>query len=211
MERFGAKAARAARQAWAAFSAGFREFPYGLGLYSAPQQSGPANLLYASRTGYPATMTCYPFDDLTRWRGAYTAADFIAQFEKTARGWERGLEPMRAAVAATGAEQRADAERERVIAEAAYCHLASVAEQAKFIVARDVWAKNPSDVAARTAMQAALTAEIALAKRLYPLARSDARIGFEAANHYFYRPLDLVEKVISCAALERKVAAAGGK
>jgi hypothetical protein len=62
-----------------------------------------------------------------------------------------------------------------------------------------------------SAMQAALTAEIALAKRLYPLARSDARIGFEAANHYFYRPLDLVEKVISCAALERKVATSDGK
>lgn len=208
VERFGKAAAPAARQAWSAFSAGFREFPYGLGLYSAPQQMGPANLLYGRATGYAATMTCYPWDDLTRWRGAYAPADFVAQFEKTARGWERGLEPMRTAVAAAEAGKHPEAERERAIAEAAYCHFASVAEQAKFIVAREALAKNPGDAAARTALLAALDREIALARRLYALARADSRIGFEAANHYFYRPLDLVEKVVSCEALKRAHAAA---
>lgn len=207
-ERFGRNAAPDARRAWAAFSAGFREFPYGLGLYSAPQQMGPANLLYASRTGYAATMTCYPWDDLARWRGAYAPADFIAQFEKTARGWAAGLAPMRAAVAAAEPGGREAAALELAIAEAAYCHFASVAQQAAFVVARDALAKNPGDAAARTALLAALDEEIALARRLYPLARADSRLGFEAANHYFYRPLDLVEKIVSCEALKRAFAAA---
>lgn len=208
VERFGRAAAPAARQAWSAFSAGFREFPYGLGLYTAPQQMGPANLLYAERTGYTATMTCYPFDDLTRWRGAYSATDFIAQFQKTADGWAQGLAPMRTVATLAGPAQRADAEQERVIAEAAWCHFASVAQQARFIVARDALAKTPTDAAARAALLASLEEEILLARRLYPLARGDSRIGFEAANHYFYRPLDLAEKVFSCEALKRKFAPA---
>jgi len=33
---------------------------------------------------------------------------------------------------------------------------------------------------------------------MYEIQRRDSRIGFEAANHYFFIPLDLVEKVINC-------------
>ena len=40
--------------------------------------------------------------------------------------------------------------------------------------------------------------EIEAARRLYALAKRDSRIGYEASNHYFYLPVDLVEKVINC-------------
>ena len=40
--------------------------------------------------------------------------------------------------------------------------------------------------------------ELALARRLYALQREDSRIGFEASNHYYYVPTDLVEKVLNC-------------
>ena len=43
-----------------------------------------------------------------------------------------------------------------------------------------------------------ISAEIAAAKRLHQLQSADSRIGFEATNHYFYVPLDLVEKVVHC-------------
>jgi hypothetical protein len=43
-----------------------------------------------------------------------------------------------------------------------------------------------------------LRSEQALARRLCALQRQDSRIGFEAANQYFYVPLDLVEKVLNC-------------
>jgi hypothetical protein len=33
---------------------------------------------------------------------------------------------------------------------------------------------------------------------MYGLARQHAVIAFEASNHYYYRPLDLIEKVINC-------------
>jgi hypothetical protein len=43
-----------------------------------------------------------------------------------------------------------------------------------------------------------LADEIKLARRLYAIQSRDSRIGFEASNHYFYVPLDLVEKVMNC-------------
>jgi hypothetical protein len=40
--------------------------------------------------------------------------------------------------------------------------------------------------------------EIQTASRLFTLTLQDSRIGYEASNHYYYLPLDLVEKVINC-------------
>jgi len=48
--------------------------------------------------------------------------------------------------------------------------------------------------------------EIRLADSLFDLAQADSRIGFEATNHYFYRPMDLIEKVICCEHLRRHFA-----
>lgn len=40
--------------------------------------------------------------------------------------------------------------------------------------------------------------EIRLARRQYAISRQDSAIGYEASNQYYYRPLDLVEKVLNC-------------
>ncbi len=44
--------------------------------------------------------------------------------------------------------------------------------------------------------------EADLAKELFELASADSRIGYEASNHYYYLPRDLVEKVIQCSWLK---------
>ena len=56
---------------------------------------------------------------------------------------------------------------------------------------RDASAPDPGDAGL-------LLAEIELARRQHRLQSADSRIGFEASNHYFYVPLDLVEKVVNC-------------
>jgi hypothetical protein len=47
-------------------------------------------------------------------------------------------------------------------------------------------------------MREILRSEIATARDLYVLTKQDSRIGFEASNHYYYLPVDLAEKVVSC-------------
>ncbi len=76
------------------------------------------------------------------------------------------------------------------LAQAAGLHFASVANQARFILARDSGRRDEMARIARSEAQ--------LAHTLYDLTLDDSRIGFEASNHYYYMPLDLVEKVVNC-------------
>ena len=50
----------------------------------------------------------------------------------------------------------------------------------------------------RRELIAILDREIELARSMFELSSTDSRFGFEASNHYFYVPLDLVEKIINC-------------
>ena len=40
--------------------------------------------------------------------------------------------------------------------------------------------------------------EMALSKQQYFVARAESLIAYEASNHYYYTPLDLVEKMLNC-------------
>ncbi len=185
--RFGPQAAPGVMRAWQQFSEAFSEFPFDIGVvYTAPQQYGPANLLYRKPTGYRATMVGFPYDDLERWAALYPPDVFLRQWRKVADGWAAGL--------ATLAHARAVApspalEAEWRVAEAAGLHFRSVANQVEFVLVR-------GHDEGRT--RKLLADEEMLARRLFDLADADSRIGFEATNHYFYRPLDLVEKVLNC-------------
>jgi hypothetical protein len=204
-ERFGPEGAPHARKAWTAFSNAFRDYPYdGSVLYDCPIQLGPANLLYATPTGYHATMVGFPYDDIDRWRGPYPAEVFANQFRRVALGWKTGLPELEQAVAKAPAERAADARAELAFAEAAQLQFQSVANQTRFTLARNALADkskmlNPAvRNQAVAAMKRAAEDEITLARRLFTLTSEDSRIGYEASNHYYYVPADLVETVINC-------------
>jgi hypothetical protein len=186
-------------------SRAFAEYPYqGTVVYQCPVQMGPANLLYPAATGYRSTMVGFPYDDLEGWRGPYPARVFADQFEKVARGWERGLVELQTAVAQAPTSLRSEAETELRFAQAARLHFQSVANQARFVLFRDALADatRPLPPARRQPtidqLRVVVEDEIRIAKQLFTLARIDSRIGFEASNQYYYLPLDLVEKVIDC-------------
>jgi hypothetical protein len=204
-DRFGPAGAVHARQAWSAFSKAFSEYPYHVTvLYQAPVQLGPANLLHSTRTGWRATMVGFPYDDVKSWCGPYPPEVFACQFEKIASGWEGGLPKLRVAVDKTPVERRPAAEAELVFARAAQLYFKSVANQTRFILARDALedAANPLSPAERRKrldeIRRILDDEIALAREMFTLARGNSCVGFEAASQYFYLPLDLVEKVVNC-------------
>jgi L-alanine-DL-glutamate epimerase-like enolase superfamily enzyme len=74
------------------------------------------------------------------------------------------------------------------IARTCYHHFASAANQVAFYANRDQPAR----------LRELAAAEILLARQQYDVARRTSTIGYEATNHYYYRPLDLVEKVLNC-------------
>jgi len=153
-------------------------------------QFGPSNLLYPKRTEYGATMIGFPYDDVKTWAGPYGPELFARQFEKVADGWKGGLAELEKAVAQTPPGRAGEAQADLRFAKAAGLHFRSVANQARFVLARD--ARALGDV------RRLAEAEGAIAKELFSLARDDSRIGFEASNHYYYVPQDLVEKAINC-------------
>ncbi len=202
--RFGEALAPAAVAAWQAFSAAFTEYPYHIGVvYSGPQHVGPANPLWEHPTGYAPTMVGFPYDGLDGWRTVYPPEVFIAQFEKMADGFDAAIVALQRAAegAEASAEQRMALDSEITIAEACAIHFRSVANQSRFVLARNALAAcddAPQAAEHIAALETALQSERELAIRLYALQRRDSRIGFEASNHYFYVPLDLAAKVINC-------------
>ncbi|MFA6632796.1 MAG: hypothetical protein WCU90_10895, partial [Kiritimatiellia bacterium] len=200
--QYGAAAAPRVREAWTAFSDGFREYPYHIGtLYNGPQHMGPANPLYLHPTGYRATMVGIPYDDLARWRSVYPAEVWITQMEKVRAGFARGCGLWGSLLPDVQKAARAEAGRELGLFRAAELHFAACANQARFVVARDrmqAAATEPERALCRSELRAAARTELAAAKQLLPFAKADSRIGYESSNHYFYIPQDLLEKVLCC-------------
>ncbi len=204
-ERFGPEGAPHARKSWTLLSEGFREYPFHISVvYTSPVQWGAANPLYLTKTGYRATMWGIPYDDLEGWRGPYPPEVFAAQFEKIANGWRPGIEELRKAVNKTPPEQREEVQADLRYAQAAAIHFQSMANQARYVAARDAIAEGTGTLAAEernrllTEIRQILKSEIVLAHQLFRLTLEDSRIGFEPSCQYFYLPLDLVEKVINC-------------
>jgi len=196
--RFGPRLAPAVVNTWRGFSKAFREFPFHIGVvYQAPLQLGPANLLWEAPTGYRATMVGFPYDDLDTWRAVYPPEVFIGQLKKVSDGFQRALAPLEKAL-----PPGKSALREEInIAAAAALHFRSVANQARFVLARRALAAAKSAEEAQpplAELERVLKDEIALARRLHALQCRDGRIGFEASNQYYYVPMDVAEKVLNC-------------
>lgn len=208
--RFGERHASTVVRAWQTMSEAFREFPYHIQtVYTAPLQMGPANLLWLEPTGYPATMSGFPYDDLDAWRAVYPPDIFAAQLEKVAEGFARGAKALdEAAAEARGEEAWESAlKREAGVAHAAANHFQAVAHQTRFVHARRVLAAAETSeqrAAAIAELRRLLDAEMRLATEHYRLQTADSRIGFEASNHYFYVPVDLAEKALCCQYLLEK-------
>lgn len=202
-DRFGTEGASHARKAWTLMSDAFRQYPFHISVvYTSPVQWGAANPLYAEKTGYSATMWGLPYDDLDGWRGPYPPDVFAAQFEKVAEGWRTGIAELQAAVEKTPPDKRGGAESDLRLARAAGIHFQSVANQARFVFARNARADSgvsgEDRLRLNNEIKRCLESEIELARQLFALAQKDSRIGFEPSCHYFYLPLDLVEKAVNC-------------
>jgi len=204
-DRFGAEGAPHARKAWMLASEAFRQYPFHISVvYTCPVQWGPANPLYPSKTGYSATMWGIPYDHLDGWRGPYPPEVFAAQFEKVATGFASGVAELQLAVEKTPSDRRNEVEADLRFAKAAAIHFQAVANQTRYVLARDTLAKDSKTLSSeegarlKREIRRCLESEIALARRLFTLVREDSRIGFEPSCHYFYLPLDLVEKVVNC-------------
>jgi hypothetical protein len=201
VRRYGSRAAAAMTDAWRQFSEAFREFPYGVHIYLIPTQHGPANPLRLERTGYKGAMMLFPYDDYQAWSGVYPPEVAQKQFAKLAALWMNGLSTMEHSLSRVSPQKRPDALLDFAIAKTCYHHFQSTAHQIEFYLLRD----GPQTKTAASRLRSIAEQEIVLAQRQFPLARTHSVVGYEASNHYYYTPLDLVEKALECRYVTRQL------
>ncbi len=193
---YGNAAAEDAVRAWHIFSEAFQSFPYGVSIYVLPLQHGPANLLRLHPTGLAPGMILFPHDAYMNWKGAYPAPVVQKLMAALAARWRDGL----AILEKLGPPHTPEAALELAIARTCHTHFESTANQVEFYLLRDeAPAATPhrQHVIRRRMIELAVR-ERALALVQYAVTRDESLIGYEASNHYYYTPADLLEKVLNC-------------
>lgn len=175
-------------------SRAFQLFPFDKvsTIYYAPVNCGPMNLLFASPTGYRASMVGFPYDDLATWRGIYPETLYAETFRTMSEAWDAGVKLLEAAADLVPEALHDNYDELRRYAQVTGAHFASAANQIAFILLRSEPEKNKEE------LRRILTDEIRLAVLVNQLQHEDAKIGFEASNHYYYTPNSLMEKVLNC-------------
>ncbi len=176
----------ALKEAFHLLSEAYDEYPFYISsAYDGTQQVGSSNLLYPTPTGYQATMTGIPYDDLDTWRSIFPRRVYISQLKTMSDGWHKGTLALEAA-----ARNTEDCHLAALLrwTKAIDCHFRSMYNQCMFVVRRE-----------GGVIDTAIAAEEAsLAAELLQLSAHDPMIGYESANHYFYHRNHLLEKLVNC-------------
>ena len=199
-ERIYGDGADEAMRAWNIFSEAFRGFPYGVAIYILPLQHGPSNLLRLKPTGLEAGMILFPYDQYQSWRGAYPATTVQRLMGQMAAHWGTGLKILKTARDRAPQTRQLAAKLEFSIAQTCQTHFESVANQIEFYLLREELnaAIGPRWAQIRDQMIGLAERERELSRLQFVVARKESRIGYEASNHYYYTPWDLVEKMLNC-------------
>ncbi len=193
---YGTEHASQAIRAWEIFSEAFQSFPYGVAIYVLPVQHGPANPLRLQATKMAPGMILFPYDAYLSWKGAYPASVVQDLLAKLSRRWAEGL----AVLEKISVHSSLDARLELAIARTCYTHFASVANQIEFYLLRDEAPQTSASrsTAIRRRMIQLAQEERRLALLQYKVTCQESLIGYEASNHYYYTPIDLLEKLLNC-------------
>ncbi len=194
--RCGAAGAERLVKAWSRFSRAFQEFPYGVNLYLIPTHHGPANLLRLEELRQPPSMILFPQDAWRKWAADYPPEVVEGQFRRLAALWAGGLPLVEHVLAEAPSVRREMLELDLAVAQTCWRHFRSVANQVEFYRLRERLKQGPDETVIRR-MQEIARDEIRLARDQFLTARRHSVIAYEASNHYFYRPLDLAEKVLN--------------
>src|SRR6185503_2611113 len=106
----------------------------------------------------------------------------------------KALPAFRRAVPLVPDRHRERAVEDLAIAETCHIHFKSTANQVEFYILRD----GPRTAQSLARMREIAKDEIELARRQYGFARRHSVIAYEASNNYYYRPADLLEKIVNC-------------
>ena len=165
----------------------FTEYPFHIHVaYFGQHFTGAVNLFYKEKTGFEATMTGYPYDDLDKWRSIYPREVFENQYRLLSSKWKEGIDALE------------DLRGNELfgVAESCYDIFRSSYNQIRYV--------QLQEQGKYAEMIEILREEEKLVLNMYEHALKDARLGYEASNHYVYTPQMCLEKVLNCRKLIRE-------
>ncbi len=167
------------------------EYPFATDAYAGPLQHGPSLPWYRRDIPPPygkvSLFNCK--DDWTRWSPPYGPDLMTRLLRHLCERWDEGLRDLREAVQQSAGQRRRIAERDFGVAWMAGYTYRAYAKALDFYKARDA---GDAPAMKRIAAEEIKTTEEALRR-----VRADSRLGWEAELQYFYRPSDVVERLIS--------------
>lgn len=173
--------AKTVKSATDMLSDAFKEFPFSIdSLYYGPWFCGVANLLFKEDSKLAATMTCFPYDDLNKWCGPYSADVLEEQLFKLTQKWHKGLELLLSV----------DDKNLIDVATACYNVYKSSYNQVRFARLR-----NSGNIKKIIEI---LKDELKLAENMYEIVLRRPEIGYEASCQYVYTPFMCLEKILNC-------------
>lgn len=192
--------AKSVAEASRIFSNAFSQFPLDNAccIYNAPLHNGPGNPLWLTPTHYRGSMG-FPYDDIATWKYRYSEDIFSRAFHKMADNWKKGLPILENELKKLKGRYKKNLEELYRFALVTYCHFKATSNAIDFIILRRDLKAN------KDKLISILENEILLAKRVGICQCEDARIAFEATNHYYYTPALLQEKILNCNDLLRKL------
>jgi hypothetical protein len=194
--RYGEAAADDAVRGWTKLSSAFaEEFPFSVSPYAGPLQHGPCLpwYLHDIPAGYGNTTLFNCKDDWRHWTAPYPQDVMTKLLRHLCARWDEGLADLRLAAAKAPPERRALIERDLGVTWMVGYYYRTYANALEFYGARD-----GGDISGMKRHAAADLKETTEALRLV---RSDSRLGWEVELQYFYRPQDVLEKLISLDAI----------
>jgi hypothetical protein len=190
--RYGAPAAEAAVRGWTTLSTAFNEeFPFSSSPYAGPLQHGPCLPWYRLDIppGYGNTTLFNCKDDWRHWTAPYPQDVMARLLRHLCERWDDGLADLREAIAQAPSERKRIAERDYGVAWMIGYYYRTYANALEFYGARD--GKDVPNMKRHAERDQKETVEA------FRLVRSDSRLGWEPELQYFYRPLDVLERLIS--------------
>lgn len=138
-------------------------------------------------------MVCYAFDDYPKWTKPYGAEVYLDHYRLLLSAWNRGLEQLR------NCKPTPILAEMQAFAGAAYAHFTSDALQTEFSVLKSDVHRN------KARLMELLDAEEKNPHALLRLVHSNAAIGFETSNQYFYTDRNLIETVLCMKQLRKQL------
>jgi hypothetical protein len=191
-KRYGAAAVEDAVRGWSKLSSAFfEEYPYSTSPYAGPLQHGPSLPLYRRDIPPPygngSLFNCK--DDWQRWTSPYSPELMMKLLRHLCERWDDGVRNLQMAAQHAPLARRRMAERDLGVAWMVGYTYRAYANDLDFYKARDA-----GDSAG---MKRIATEELTATEEALRRVNADSRLGWESELQYFYRPSDIMERLLS--------------